>query len=161
MRKTTMWLLLAIASAVISSCSGKESGENTDSAVIAARSREGADASGQETNYRIENNVIIPVGRPAVVDFYADWCPPCREYMPVVEKVESDFDGLVTFIRINVDENEQLARRYVGRGIPTTAFILPGGSVMGSVEGMISEEMLTDYVNQLVAAAGQTEPGAL
>jgi len=55
---------------------------------------------------------------PVVVDFWADWCMPCKMFAPTFEKVGKDFDGKVVFAKVNVDQNQELAQKHDVRGIP-------------------------------------------
>lgn len=153
-------LLAGAALLVMQGCSTKEADGSADSQAVSEVERPVAGEKGAE-GYEIEGNLIVPAAIPAVVDFYADWCPPCRQYGPVFDKVRDAFGSQVIFLRVNVDDEPALASQYVKQGIPTTVFILPGGAVMGSVEGAIDEATLTDYVNQLLAQNGQTNMDAL
>ncbi len=56
---------------------------------------------------------------PVVVDFWAEWCGPCHMIAPVVEQLSEEYDGQVTFAKLNVDENPEIAMRYQVHGIPT------------------------------------------
>jgi thioredoxin len=61
--------------------------------------------------------------RPAIVDFYADWCGPCRAVGPVLEGISKDYAGQVDVYKINVDQEQELAALFGVRGIPTLLFI--------------------------------------
>lgn len=153
-------LLAGAALLIMQGCSSKQADGAVDSVAVSEAEGSVAGNNGAE-GYEIKGNMIVPASLPAVVDFYADWCPPCRQYGPVFEKVKESFGPQAIFLRINVDEDPAIASQYVKQGIPTTVFILPGGAVMGSVEGAIDEATLTDYVNQLLAQNGQTNMDAL
>ncbi len=56
---------------------------------------------------------------PAVVDFYADWCPPCKMVSPVIDSLSKEYAGKVKFVKINTDENPELAQKYEIMSIPT------------------------------------------
>lgn len=71
---------------------------------------------------------------PAVVDFYADWCPPCGLVSPILEQVAQEYEGTVEFLKVNVDDNPGLASRYGILSIPTVMFF-SGETVMGSIIG--------------------------
>ncbi|HET7421292.1 MAG TPA: thioredoxin domain-containing protein, partial [Candidatus Dormibacteraeota bacterium] len=62
---------------------------------------------------------VLQAVEPVVVDFYADWCPPCRMMEPAVNTLAAEFAGKVKFGKLNVDHNQDLAIRYGVMGIPT------------------------------------------
>ncbi|WP_242916919.1 thioredoxin [Pontibacter liquoris] len=66
--------------------------------------------------------LINSPGMPVLVDFYADWCGPCKSMSPVVEQVASEYSGKLKVIKINVDNNQAAAAQYRVQGVPT--FIL-------------------------------------
>ena len=68
--------------------------------------------------------------KPILVDFYADWCGPCKMVSPAVEKVAKDFSGKVMTIKINVDKAQAAAAKYMIRSIPTIMLFKNGESVM-------------------------------
>ena len=69
---------------------------------------------------------VLQSGLPVLVDFYADWCPPCRAMEPVVEQLASDFDGKVTVGKLDTDVNQEIAIRYGVMSIPTLGFFRDG-----------------------------------
>ncbi|MFQ5763176.1 MAG: thioredoxin [Candidatus Bathyarchaeia archaeon] len=93
----------------------------------------------------------ITSGKPVLVDYYADWCGPCRFMEPVFEKVASKYAGKVVFARINVDQNPQIASEYGVFSIPT--FILfDGGKPVNRVVGAVPENTLTELVTKTVGS---------
>lgn len=101
--------------------------------------------------FEIKDHVIISKNLPVVVDFYADWCGPCKKYSPVFKSVAQKYEGKAIFVSINTDEYPELAAAYQVRAIPTTAFIYTGGATLGTLQGILSAEELEMYVNQLIA----------
>ena len=69
---------------------------------------------------------VLQSVQPVVVDFYADWCPPCRMMDPAVEKLAGEFAGKVKFGKLNVDDNQEIAIRYSVMGIPTLGLFRDG-----------------------------------
>jgi thioredoxin 1 len=63
---------------------------------------------------------------PVMVDFWADWCPPCRALTPVLERVTEEYAGRVTLAKVDADENMKLAGRYQLRGFPTVLLFVKG-----------------------------------
>ena len=66
----------------------------------------------------------IETGEPLVVDFWAEWCGPCRMLSPIIEELSNDFQGKVTLGKLNVDEYSSSAGSYEIRSIPTVLFFL-------------------------------------
>jgi thioredoxin 1 len=69
---------------------------------------------------------VLNASEPVVVDFYADWCGPCRMMTPVVEQLASEYAGKVTIGKLDVDVNQDIAIRYGVMGIPTLGLFLDG-----------------------------------
>src|SRR2546427_9609247 len=77
---------------------------------------------------------ILKSELPALVDFYADWCGPCRMVSPVLESLSKEYDGKVKFVKINTDENQELAMKLGIMSIPTV-MIFRGGEMEASILG--------------------------
>ncbi len=71
---------------------------------------------------------------PALVDFYADWCGPCRMVSPIIESLSKEYDGKVKFMKINTDDNQELAARLGIMSIPTV-MIFKGGQLKSRIVG--------------------------
>jgi thioredoxin 1 len=69
---------------------------------------------------------VLQSGEPVVVDFYADWCPPCRMMTPAVEQLADEFAGKVKIGKLDVDSNQDIAIRYGVQGIPTLGLFRDG-----------------------------------
>ena len=81
-----------------------------------------------------------------MVDFWAEWCGPCRAIAPVLEELAEASEGRVTLMKVNIDENPGLAARYGIRSIPTILFF-KGGAVVERVVGAAPKAVLQDIVN--------------
>ena len=81
-----------------------------------------------------------------MVDFWAEWCGPCRAIAPVLEEMAEASEGRVTLMKVNVDENPGLAARYGIRSIPTMLFFKEG-AVVDRVVGAAPKAVLQDIVN--------------
>lgn len=86
-------------------------------------------------------------GRPAVVDFWAPWCGPCRMVGPIVEELADQYAGTVDFYKVNVDHNPTLANKFGIQGIPTILFFKNGEVVDGQV-GAAAKDALSAKVTQ-------------
>ena len=85
---------------------------------------------------------------PVMVDFYADWCGPCRMVAPIVEELAGEYAGKVKIGKINVEENPNTAKQYNVMSIPTILFI-KGGKVVDQVIGALPKASLQQKLNLL------------
>ncbi|MGM9550708.1 MAG: thioredoxin [Clostridia bacterium] len=83
---------------------------------------------------------------PVVVDFFATWCGPCRMLAPVLESVSEDYEGKVKFVKLDVDEAEDIARDYSIMSIPTI-IIFKNGEEAAKTVGALGFEELTDWID--------------
>jgi thioredoxin len=81
-----------------------------------------------------------------MVDFWAEWCGPCRAIAPVLDEIAEASEGRVTLMKVNVDENPGLAARYGIRSIPTILFVKQS-TVVDRVIGAVPKAVLQDIVN--------------
>ena len=81
-----------------------------------------------------------------MVDFWAEWCGPCRAIAPVLEELAEASEGRVTLMKVNVDENPGLAARYGVRSIPTILFVKQG-TVVDRVVGAVPKAVLQNVLN--------------
>ncbi len=83
---------------------------------------------------------------PVFVDFWAEWCGPCRSVSPVVEKLSQEYGGKVDFVKINIDDNDELAKKYNIFSIPTHA-IFKNGEIVSQQAGAASKESFKTMIN--------------
>lgn len=86
---------------------------------------------------------------PVLVDFYADWCGPCKMMAPVVEKLAEEYAGKMKIGKCNVDENMAIAQKYRVANIPTF-IIFKGGQPAVTFMGLTSEDDMRDYIDREV-----------
>ena len=83
---------------------------------------------------------------PVLVDYWAEWCGPCKALAPLLEDLAKDYGGKLKIAKINVDENQQLARKYNIKAIPTL-MLFKEGNVQASKLGMMSKPQLTAFLD--------------
>jgi thioredoxin 1 len=84
---------------------------------------------------------------PVVVDFWAEWCGPCKMLTPIIEEVAGELAGRVTIGKLNIDDNPQTASRYGVSSIPSLLFI-KGGQVVNQHTGLLPKKLLLDKINK-------------
>ena len=95
-------------------------------------------------------NEVIRSDIPVMIDFYAEWCGPCRMMSPVVEQFANDYAGKVKIGKVNVDEESSLALRFGVQSIPNFVFI-KDGKVVDNVIGAMPREVLNRRLENLLA----------
>ena len=96
-----------------------------------------------EQNY---DEALLAAEGLVMVDFWAEWCGPCRAVAPVLEELAEASDGEVTLLKVNVDENPGLAARYEIRSIPTILFV-KDGEVVDRVVGAVPKAALQKLIS--------------
>ncbi len=90
---------------------------------------------------------VIKETLPVLVDFWAPWCGPCKMLGPVLEDVASSNDSRLKVVKVNVDENPDLAQRFEVMGIPSM-FLFKDGEVVDSFTGAMSKQALTEKIEK-------------
>ena len=93
--------------------------------------------------------LIQAPGMPVLVDFYADWCGPCKTMAPILEQVAKNYAGKVKVIKINVDHNQAVAQQYRVQGIPTLILFYQG-RILWRQSGVVPAHQLNHIIEQQV-----------
>ena len=91
------------------------------------------------------NQEVIDSELPVLIDFWAEWCGPCKQLAPTIEQVADAKVGSIKFCKMDVDSNQELAVKYGVRSIPTL-LIFKNGEVASSQIGAISKQQLEDFI---------------
>lgn len=100
------------------------------------------------TDTSFEAEVLNAEG-PVLVDFWAEWCAPCKQIAPILEEVAKDFEGKLTIAKVNIDENPQTPSKYNVRGIPTL-ILFKDGQVAGTKVGTVPKSALVQWVESVL-----------
>ena len=92
------------------------------------------------------NAEVIESDKPVLVDFYADWCGPCKMMAPVIEEIAKEYEGKVKVGKLNVDDNPEISEQFDIMSIPTLIFF-KGGQPANRSTGVISKEKIVEIIN--------------
>lgn len=92
---------------------------------------------------------VLGSGTPVLVDFWAEWCGPCKQIAPALDAIDAAMGDKVTVVKINIDENPVTPSKYGVRGIPTL-MIFKNGEVASTKVGALPQNKLQDWVEQSI-----------
>ena len=149
--KKTIFFSLVIISIAFSSCNAVNPGSKVESssgnADVSALSN--ANFKKLVFNYDINKEWKFEGNKPVIIDFYADWCPPCRKLSPLVEEIAKEYKGKIVVYKVDTDKEKELAQSLGITNLPTLLFIPIKGNPQVTL-GLIPKETIVNKITGLL-----------
>jgi thioredoxin len=108
-----------------------------------------ADFKTKVFDYESNPNWNFKGARPAIIDFYADWCGPCKRLTPIMEELSKEYDGLVDIYKVNIDTEQELAGAFGIMSVPSILFIPMTGEPQ-MAQGALPKDILVKAISEVL-----------
>ena len=95
------------------------------------------------------NSEVLQSDKPVLVDFWAEWCGPCKAIAPTIGEIASEYNGTIKVGKVNVDNNQQIAMEYGIRSIPSL-LIFKDGTIVNQIVGSVQKDSITKLLNEAI-----------
>ena len=92
---------------------------------------------------------VLKSEQPVLVDYWAEWCGPCKMIAPILDEIAEEYNGKLTVAKLNIDENQETPQKYAVRGIPTL-MIFKDGEVAATKVGAVSKSQLSAFIDSAI-----------
>ncbi len=103
-------------------------------------------------NYELNQEWKFEGNLPCLIDFYADWCGPCKMVAPILEELSKEFEGKINIYKVNTEEEQELAAAFGIRSIPSLLFCPKEGKPQMAM-GALPKQAMTDAINEVLLAS--------
>lgn len=103
-------------------------------------------------NYELNQEWKFEGNLPCLIDFYADWCGPCKMVAPILEELSKEFDGKINIYKVNTEQEQELAAAFGIQSIPSMLFCPKEGKPQMAM-GALPKQALTDAINEVLLAS--------
>jgi thioredoxin 1 len=92
---------------------------------------------------------VLNSDKPVIVDYWAEWCGPCKMIAPILDEIADEYEGKLTVAKLNIDDNQDTPQKYAVRGIPTL-MIFKEGEIAGTKVGALSKSQLSAFIDSVI-----------